>query len=131
MPTYENKSKGPKVLNTTNGPVLLQAGESRDDLELSKEEAASLESSKLLEDSASTGGRSIADLQREIASASGSTAEAGADGLPADDDDEVRQLSGGSAKDLRDTAKEEGVTLEGDDNKADMARKIVAARRNA
>ena len=143
MAQFTNNSGGPKAITTTDqGVVVLKHGESAD-LNVAAADAAAIKKFKLLDaPEPGSGPMSIAELQKEIASTgvatTGTTGEGddatgeGDDGLPPENDSEVAALKdSGSATDLRAIAKDEGVTLEGDDNKTDIARKIVAARRSA
>lgn len=130
MATLTNNSGGPRTLNTEDGPVVLENGESRDDIKMSSAEAAAMKKHGLLDAPEQPGGRSIADVQREIASL-GNVGGAVIPGQETDDvdDAEVKAFKDSTnAEGLRQIAEDEGVELEGDDNKADMARKIIAAR---
>jgi hypothetical protein len=134
-----NNSNGPRNIHTSTGVVTLQVGETLgDDYEVSDADLKAMKAVGLLDpadaSSKQAGNNSIADIQREIASSAtpavltdGAAAE---DGLVAEDDGEALALKdSGTADDLRKIAKDEGVDLEGDDNKLDIARKIVTARR--
>ena len=137
-----NNSNGPRNINTESGFVTLQPGETLDEklYKVSDDDMAAIEKHGVLAAAASgdqrAGTSSIADVQREIASSAtpavlleGDKGE-GDDGLVAEDDDEVQSLKNdNTADELRALADGEGVQLEGDDNKTDMARKIATARR--
>lgn len=133
-----NQSLGPKAITTTDrGVVVLQPGQS-DNLNVSDDDAAAIKRHKLLDAPDGSQGRSIADLQREIASAvpaplTPTPAEPDADAnLPAEDDAEVIALRDSvNATELQKIATDEKVDMEGAKNKTDAARRIVAKRRAA
>lgn len=131
-----NNSNGPRNIHTATGVVTLQPGETLgDDYKVSDADLKAMDAVGLLEpaDGTQQGGRSIADVQREIASMSTPAVLAEGEGaLVAEDDDEVLALKdSANAADLRKMAEAEGVALEGDDNKLDISRKIITARRGA
>jgi hypothetical protein len=129
-----NNSLGPKAITTTDrGVIVLQPGQT-DDLNVADADAAAIERHKLLEAPEGSTTPSLADVQREIASngggATGGAAAATDDGLPAEDDPDVVQLVDGSTSaELQQIAEDEKVDMAGARNKAEAARRIVAARR--
>ena len=131
-----NNSGGPRAIHTTDrGTVVLQPGQS-DDLEVDDANAKAIKQYGLLEPAER--GRSLAEIQREIASSAtpvpAAPTESAPDepNLPAEDDAEVVALvDGNTADELQKIVDDEKVDVTGARTKTDAARRIVAARRAA
>lgn len=98
--SVKNTSGGPRVLNGLNGPVLTHAGETTEGVEIS-------------------------DAELKIARELGYFEF---DGKGADGSDGEKSLDKHTKAELIEIAEAEGVSVETDDNKADLVRKIEEAR---
>lgn len=107
---FTNKTKGPKSVNTTTGPVILAPGESAD-LTVSKEEVAAMDRLGFLDPSTAENQSSVPDPD---AAARAATIQ--------------QMVDGNSEADLRKIAEDEDVDLAEAKNKTDIATAIVAKR---
>lgn len=114
-----NETQGPKIINTTEGPVTLAPGESRDDLDVSDAEMAAMDRVGFLKAPAGT---APAGAPQPMG-----TGDQPGEGTP---EQQVQKLVDDNSKDqLLEIAETEGVEgVTADSNKTDIATAIVTAR---
>jgi hypothetical protein len=145
---FTNNSGGPRIINTTDGPVQLAAGATSADLDVNPAERAAIERYRLLDPPGSPQGQQfdITTLQANPAdnpNPGGAGGEGGGEGagggeggngtdkpLTAEQAAEVARLVDANTKPqlLELAGTTEGVTATDDNNKAEIAEKIVRAR---
>lgn len=128
---FTNHTNGPKTINTNTGPVLLAAGATSDDLDVSDAEIKAMEAVGFLGDEGMdhTKGAFPTSPEGKVLG----TADTGGSPAPLGTvagGDEVQQLVDGNTKaQLLDIAEGEGVEgVTADNNKEEIAAKIVEGR---